>query len=358
MYLSLIWFNDTASAPTNNPTLNPTTSVPITSVPTTTNPTTSAPTTTNPTTSDPTTSSPTTSAPTTSDPTTPNPTTSNPTTPTPITSNPTTSAPTTPSQNTSSTVCIANLSTELNGEYAYDGDANGVPSWKKIGNTNYYIYWYEQYFRITSDSTKQSGASNHIAMCLAPDWNDNTNPDDQTNGGDCTDNQWHYQYLNGNNQWLNIYVNASVKLGDCINPLPTLNPTTSAPTTSAPTINPITIDPTTAIPTNNPTLRPSKSPLANDKTHSPTTDPINDPTKDPTTNPTNDPTVNPTLNPTTSNPTMGANRSNNDKYIGLLMNGEFDKVILMLQSQIPPSDQPGYPSPKKRGKGNIYIFFP
>ena len=70
------------------------------------------------------------------------------------------------------------------------------------------------------------------ALCLAPQSQGNSNPDYASNGGDCIDDDWHYQYIDdATNQWVDIRVNASVTLGNCM-----LNPTTQP--SLEPTMNP------------------------------------------------------------------------------------------------------------------------
>merc|ERR1712228_978571 len=101
------------------------------------------------------------------------------------------------------------------------GNHGGLaPSWKKSGiapSIDYYLYWYVEYFRITSDANKKAGISSHIATCLAPSNGPDGyhDPDNVNNGGDCIDDQWHYQYIDATNVWRDTYVDASVTMGSC-----------------------------------------------------------------------------------------------------------------------------------------------
>lgn len=147
-------------------------------------------------------------------------------------------------------MCVSGFSSVLDGEYAFDGEANGAPSWKKMGDDNYYIYWFVEWFRITDDATKRSAVSRQNALCSAPQSQGTSDPSYARDGGDCQADSWHYQYIDDvTNAWKDLYVEASVALGQCQSS-GTPSPVTSSPVTASPisaqTPSPVTSAPITS----------------------------------------------------------------------------------------------------------------
>ena len=169
-------------------------------------------------------------------------------------------------------ICVRHLSNPINGQYVYDGMANGAPSWKKIGDINYYIYLHADYFHINSDATKTDANSTRSATCYA---NGTLSPvqdvnDKELTAGNCLDNIWRLQYIDTNDIWQDVNVTASVKPRICPTDIPTNIPTNN-PIIKSATDNP------TFLPTSSPSNIPSLSP-----TTIPTLSPSNFPTISPT----------------------------------------------------------------------------
>ena len=98
----------------------------------------------------------------------------------------------TSSNSTYSDICVSNMNPTFDGQYIYDGHANGAPSWWKSGDIDYFLYKTGDWFLITADSGKGwDWTTEHgVAYCNSVSA-DGTNPNLQSNGGDCM-NQWEY----------------------------------------------------------------------------------------------------------------------------------------------------------------------
>ena len=93
---------------------------------------------------------------------------------------------------TYSDICVSNINPTFDGQYIYDGHANGAPSWWKSGDIDYFLYKTGDWFLITADSGKgwDWTAEHGVSYCHSVSA-DGTNPNSQSKGGDCL-NQWEY----------------------------------------------------------------------------------------------------------------------------------------------------------------------